>query len=102
MNTTTQATRTKFQHDMDSFAQDLSTREFTGTPGWAIVVQLRGIADSYDISELTLEFLQNELKLCKSHFFLDGHNWSDFQRAMSDFTIQIIERLSFRKEEVGA
>ena len=102
MTTTAQTTRQEFDRNMDFFARDLTTREFTGAPRWAIVVELKGIADSYDISELTLEFLQGELKLRKAHFFLDGHNWSDFHRATSDNTIQIIERLCIRKEEVGA
>ena len=102
MNTTTLTTRQQFNRNMDFFARDLTTREFTGTPGWAINVERKGIADSYDISEMTLEFLQNELQLRKSRFFLDSHNWSDFYRAISDNEIQIIERLSFRKEEVGA
>lgn len=100
--TTTLTTRQEFNRQMEFFARELTTLEITGTKALIIGIEIKAIADSFDISELTLEFLQNELELRKSHFFLDGHNWSDFRKAISDNKVQIIERLCIRKQEVGA
>lgn len=102
MTTTALTTRQKFDRNMESYARDLTTREFTGTAAWVIGIEIKAIADSYDISELTAEFLENELKLRKSHYYLDNHNWSDFARGIANTSIQIIEMLSARKERVGA
>lgn len=93
-------TRQSFDRNISNWARDLTTQEFTGTKSWVVSVHLKGVADNYDISNLTSEFLLNELKLCKSHFYLDGHNWSDFHRATTSNMIEIIERLIVRK--VGA
>lgn len=97
MTTTELTTRQKFNRNIYNFARDLTTRELTGTPAWVIGVELKAIADAYDISDLSAEFLDNELQLGKSHFYLDGHNWSDFHRATSNNMIQIIQVLSSRK-----
>ena len=102
MTTTQLTTRQEFDRNMNFFARDLTTREITGTKAWVIGIEIKAIADSYDISELTAEFLENELELRKSHLFLDGHNWSDFARGVRNTEIQIIEILSARKEKVGA
>ena len=102
MNTTTHAPRANFQRHMEFYARDLATRELTGTAAWVIGVEIKAIADSYDISNLPQEFLINQLKLNKSHFYLDGHNWSNFRKAHTNIVIQIIEVLIARKEKVGA
>lgn len=102
MTTIEQTTRQKFDRNIYNWARDLTTRELTGTAAWVIGVELKGIADSYDISDLTSEFLDNELKLRKSHYRLDSHNWSDFHRATSNNMIQIIEILIARKAGAGA
>jgi hypothetical protein len=102
MTTTELTTRQQFDRNIYNWARDLTTRELTGTKAWVIGVELQGIADAYDISDLSAAFLDNELKLRKSHFYLDGHNWSDFHRATSNNMIQIIQRLIARKERVGA
>ena len=102
MTTLEQATRTKFQRNIYNWARDLTTREITGTKAWVIGIEIKAIADAYDISDLTAEFLENELELRKSHYSLDSHNWSDFARGIANTSIQIIEILSARKERVGA
>lgn len=89
--------RQTFNRDIYNLSRDLTTREFTGTPAWVIGVEIKGIADSYDISNLTLEFLENELQLRKSHYFLDSHNWSDLARGVANTSIQIITMLVVRK-----
>ena len=101
MNTTTLETRANFHHHMEFHGRDLATRELTGTAAWVIGVELKAIADSYDISNLSQEFLINELELNKSWLYLDGHNWSDFRRAHTNIVIQIIEVLIARKEKAG-
>lgn len=101
MKTTTHATRTNFQRNMEFYARDLATRELTGTAAWVIGVELKAIADAYDISNLSPEFLINELKLTKSHLYR-AQNWSNFRRAQTNIVIQIIEVLIARKEKVGA
>jgi hypothetical protein len=101
MNTiTTQEMRQKFERNIHNWARDLTTREFTGTKAWLIGIEIINIARSYDISDLSEEFLDNQLKLHKSWLYLDGHNVGRFDYAVTNTMIQIIEALKARK--VGA
>jgi hypothetical protein len=94
---TTQEMRQKFDRDIYNWARDLTTRELTGTKAWLIGIEIINISRSFDLSYLTVDFLDNELQLSKSHFAVDGHNWSNFYRLVNKNSINIIEALKARK-----
>ena len=73
-----------------------------GKPSWVAAVELEALAREIDSSEITAETLENEIKLCNSHFYLDGHNWSDSFKAYNENFVDFCRILKTAKAKVGA
>ena len=69
---------------------------------WVAGVQIVALADQLDTSSVTAEFLENEASRREAWFRVDGHNWSDFHRALNENWIQLCKLLLARKARVGA
>ena len=81
---------------------DAITSRNLGKPAWVTGVELMALADGLNIAEVSLDVLQNEIKLRRSHFFLDGHNWSDSLKANNENFIQFCQLVYAKKARVGA
>lgn len=69
---------------------------------WVAGVQIVALADQLDTSSVTSEFLENEASRREAWFRVDGHNWSDWNRALNENFVQLCKLLLARKEKVGA
>jgi hypothetical protein len=71
-------------------------------PSWVAGVEIIALADQLDTSAITSDFLESEAWRREAWFRADGHNWSDWHRALNENFIQLCKRLLAKKVKVGA
>lgn len=72
------------------------------SPFWVQSVQVLALANDFDSSGVTAEFLEGEIELRKSRMALDSHNWSDFARLREEAMIDFCRIVLARKAEAMA
>ena len=69
---------------------------------WVAGVEIIALADQLDTSAVTSEFLESEASRREAWFRADGHNWSDFHKALNENFVQLCKLLLARKVRMGA
>jgi hypothetical protein len=98
MTTTTDAT---FLAELLPLVKSITNDTFTKA-SWAAGVELIALADQLDTSAVTSDFLESEAWRREAWFRADGHNWSDWHKALNENFVQLCKLLLARKVKVGA
>ena len=94
-------TDTTFLATLMPQVRTLTNDTFTKS-SWVAGVEIIALADQLDTSAVTPEFLESEAQSREAWFRVDGHNWSDWHRALNENFIELCKLLLARKVKVGA
>lgn len=91
----TKITQSNYEAETLAPISEITARTI-GKPDWAGGAELIALAERFEFSELSADFLAKQIKLNKSWAALDGHNWSAFTKRLVNDQIQFAEFLLAR------
>jgi hypothetical protein len=83
MSTTTTIARNAFLSAVGERIHTITNNNL-GKPAWVAGVELMALAIEFADFEVSSDIVRSQLKLAKSHFAVDGHNWNNYAKAYNE------------------
>jgi hypothetical protein len=96
MSTSTTTARNEFLSAVCEPLRTITSENLTKS-AWVAGVEIIALANRLADLEVSVELLENEIKLGNLHFAVDGHNWSDYAKVYNNNFVELCQLLRARR-----